>query len=134
MSWFAEHVWFVIAAGGVVTWVLCRHDDPFHLEPKASWKMVAWSATGYAAITIPLFYLFDSFLEGFDGKGWMANLLGRRGGERVVIAVEVIFLTVVFGGAGAFHTWRYFRYREILRDCREGKRSAKAILAEMGDK
>ena len=77
MSWLAEHGWFVIAVGGVVTWVLCRHYDPFRLKPKASWKKVAWNAIWYAAITIPLFYLFDAFLDGLYGKGWMANLLGR---------------------------------------------------------
>ena len=48
--------------------------------------------------------------------------------------VGVIFWTVLFGGAGAFHIWRYFWYRMVLRECREGKRSAKTMLAQMGDK
>lgn len=76
MSWLAEQGWLVIAAGGVVTWVLCRHYNPFHLKPKSSWKNVVWSAMWYAAFTIPAFYLFHIFLESLYGKGWMAGLLG----------------------------------------------------------
>ncbi len=74
MSWFAEEGWLVIAASGVVIWVVCRFYDPFHQKPKVSWNVVAWAAAHYAAITIPAFYLFNAFLKGLHGKGWMAGL------------------------------------------------------------
>ena len=74
MSWFAEELCIVIAAGGVVTRVLC-HCDPIRPKLNPSRKKLAWIAARYAAITFPLFYLLDAFLDGLNGKGWVANLL-----------------------------------------------------------
>ena len=75
MSWFAEHLWILMAAGGVVSCVLGRHYDPMRPKQNPSWKKLAWIATRYAATVFPLFYMLQAFLKGLYGKGWMANLL-----------------------------------------------------------
>ena len=62
----------MVAAGGVVTWVVCRC-NPIHHKLNPSPKKLAWIAARYAAITFPLLYLIHAFLEGFYGKGWMAS-------------------------------------------------------------
>lgn len=41
-----------------------------------------------------------------------------------------VWLTLLVGGPAAFQTWRYYYYRRILRECREGKRSARRLLSE----
>lgn len=74
MSWYVEYGWIPLASSCVVIWVVCRYYDPFHQKPKVSWVVVAWAAVRFAAIIIPAFYLFDAFLDGLNGKGWMARL------------------------------------------------------------
>ena len=69
MSWLAEHGWILMAAGGVVSWVLTRHYDPMRPKRNASWKKLAWTAARYAAIVFLFFYLYQAFLKGLDGKG-----------------------------------------------------------------
>lgn len=75
MSWLAEHGWILMVIGVVVSCVLGRHYDPMRPKQNPSWKKLAWIAAQYAAITFPLFYLFQAFLKGLDGRGWMASLL-----------------------------------------------------------
>ena len=58
----------------MVTRVLC-HCDPIRPELNLSRKKLEWIAARYAAITFPLFYLLDAFLDGLNGNWWVANLV-----------------------------------------------------------
>lgn len=51
------------------------HCDPIRPELNLSRKKLEWIAARYAAITFPLFYLLDAFLDGLNGNWWVANLV-----------------------------------------------------------